>query len=118
MNTNEILLAAALDLNILSPSKSSINKYCIHNLDFARTYDKNIYHKPPIPSKHLAIICCMDARLDVCRILGLKPGEADIIRNGKSIKDISIKMIFVFSYFRWWSYPRCCSFINLQSTII
>jgi carbonic anhydrase len=100
MNTNEIILAAALDLNISSSSKSSINKYCIHNLDFARIYDKNIYQKRAIPSKHLAIICCMDARLDVCRILGLKSGEAHIIRNGKSIKDISIKKRFLFFIFQ------------------
>ena len=36
---------------------------------------------PLPPAKHLAVIACMDARLDVYRILGLKEGEAHVIRN-------------------------------------
>lgn len=34
-----------------------------------------------IPRKHLAILTCMDARLDVNRALGLVAGDAHIIRN-------------------------------------
>jgi len=83
MNTNDILLAATLDSNNLSFSESFIDKCCTNNINFARTYDTNIYRNRAIPSKHLAIICCMDARLDVYRMLGLKPGQAHIIRNGK-----------------------------------
>src|ERR1700739_87267 len=33
------------------------------------------------PSKHVAIVACMDARLDVYRLLGIKEGEAHVIRN-------------------------------------
>ncbi len=83
MTTNDILLAAILDSKNLSSSHSFIDKCCINNIDFARTYDTNIYHNRAIPTKHLAIICCMDARLDVYRMLGLQPGDANIIRNGK-----------------------------------
>jgi carbonic anhydrase len=83
MTTNDILLTATLDSNNLSSSDSFIDKCCTNNIDFARTYDTNIYNSRAIPSKHLAIICCMDARLDVYRMLGLRPGEAHIIRNGK-----------------------------------
>jgi carbonic anhydrase len=83
MNTNDILLAAILDSDTSSSSESFIDQCCIHNINFARTYDENIYHHRAIPSKHLAVICCMDARLDVYRMLGLQPGEAHIIRNGK-----------------------------------
>jgi carbonic anhydrase len=35
----------------------------------------------PRPGRHLAIITCMDARIDVFAILGLHLGEAHVIRN-------------------------------------
>jgi carbonic anhydrase len=37
------------------------------------------------PSKKLAVVACMDARLDVHAILGLKPGEAHVIRNAGGV---------------------------------
>ena len=37
------------------------------------------------PSRHLAILACMDARLIVSKLLGLKAGEAHIIRNAGGI---------------------------------
>ena len=35
----------------------------------------------PRPSRHLAIVTCMDARIDVFAVLGLHLGEAHVIRN-------------------------------------
>src|SRR5436190_8694720 len=35
----------------------------------------------PRPSRHLAVITCMDARIDVFATLGLHLGEAHVIRN-------------------------------------
>ena len=40
---------------------------------------------PLPPSKHLAVVACMDARLDVYRILGLNDGEAHVIRNAGGV---------------------------------
>jgi carbonic anhydrase len=37
------------------------------------------------PSKGVAVIACMDARLDVSAILGLRPGEAQVIRNAGGV---------------------------------
>jgi carbonic anhydrase len=37
------------------------------------------------PSKKLAIVACMDARIDVHRILGLDPGDAHVIRNAGGV---------------------------------
>ncbi len=37
------------------------------------------------PARKLAVLACMDARLDVLRILGLKVGDAHIIRNAGGI---------------------------------
>ncbi len=34
-----------------------------------------------IPSKHVAIVTCMDSRIDIFRIFGLESGEAHIMRN-------------------------------------
>ena len=35
----------------------------------------------PRPGRHLAIVTCMDARIDVFAVLGLHLGEAHVIRN-------------------------------------
>ncbi|MGW5145994.1 beta-class carbonic anhydrase [Rhodococcus koreensis] len=40
---------------------------------------------PLPPSKHVAVLACMDARLDVYRILGLQEGEAHVIRNAGGV---------------------------------
>jgi len=41
------------------------------------------------PVQHLAILTCMDARIDVSALLGLRPGDAHVIRNagGRASKD-------------------------------
>ncbi|KAF9786049.1 carbonic anhydrase [Thelephora terrestris] len=47
------------------------------------------------PAKHLAIVTCMDARIDVVAQLGLKEGDAHIIRNaGGSAKD-SVRSLII-----------------------
>lgn len=38
-----------------------------------------------IPAKHLAIVACMDSRLDMFRIFGLRSGDAHVIRNAGGI---------------------------------
>jgi carbonic anhydrase len=40
---------------------------------------------PMPPSKHVAVVACMDARLHVSSILGLKEGEAHVIRNAGGV---------------------------------
>jgi len=37
---------------------------------------------PRRPAKQLAVLACMDSRLDVFDILGLDPGDAHVVRNG------------------------------------
>lgn len=37
--------------------------------------------RTPVPARHLAILTCMDARLDLFRALGLRIGDAHILRN-------------------------------------
>ena len=51
---------------------------------------------PLPPSAHLAVVACMDARLDVYRILGLEPGQAHVIRNaGGVVTDDEIRSLAI-----------------------
>lgn len=78
MTINDILLSAILNAKDLS----SVDACCIRNYHFAENYDEKIDQYRAMPSKRLIVICCMDGRLDIYRMLGLKPGQALIIRNG------------------------------------
>src|ERR1700712_221362 len=40
---------------------------------------------PLPPARHVAVLACMDARLDVYRALGLAEGEAHVIRNAGGV---------------------------------
>ena len=53
--------------------------------------------KQPIqPSRHVAVVACMDARLDVEDLLGLQTGEAHIIRNaGGVVTDDAIRCLII-----------------------
>src|SRR5579875_190228 len=48
------------------------------NETYARNFALGHLSSPPV--RRLAVVSCMDARLDIPRILGLEPGEAHIIR--------------------------------------
>jgi len=48
------------------------------------------------PSKHVAVVACMDARLDVYRLLGIHEGEAHVIRNaGGVVTDDAIRSLAI-----------------------
>jgi carbonic anhydrase len=51
---------------------------------------------PLPPAKHVAVVACMDARLDVYRALGLHEGDAHVIRNaGGVITDDEIRSLTI-----------------------
>lgn len=51
---------------------------------------------PLPPAKGVAVVACMDARLDVYRILGLAEGEAHVIRNaGGVVTDDEIRSLAI-----------------------
>jgi carbonic anhydrase len=60
-------------------------------------YTETFNGKSPLPpAKHVAVVACMDARLDVYRILGLNEGEAHVIRNaGGVITDDEIRSLAI-----------------------
>ncbi len=51
----------------------------------------------PEPSAlRVAVVACMDARLDVYRVLGLEPGEAHVIRNaGGVVTEDAIRSLLI-----------------------
>ena len=51
---------------------------------------------PMPPARHLAVVACMDARLNVYALLGLAEGEAHVIRNaGGVITDDEIRSLAI-----------------------
>ena len=51
---------------------------------------------PRAPARKLAIVACMDARLDPCGVLGLEEGDAHVIRNaGGVVTDDAIRSLAV-----------------------
>ncbi|MDQ2637669.1 MAG: carbonic anhydrase [Actinomycetota bacterium] len=67
--------------------------YLANNAEYAKTFEGPL---PMPPSKHVAIVACMDARLDVYRTLGISQGEAHTIRNaGGVITDDVIRSLAI-----------------------
>jgi carbonic anhydrase len=54
-----------------------------NNERFARAFDRG--HLPVEPSLRLAIVTCMDSRLDVFAALGLEDGQAHVLRNAGGV---------------------------------
>ena len=50
---------------------------------YADSFDKGDLSLPP--AKHVAVVACMDARLNVYGLLGLAEGDAHVIRNAGGI---------------------------------
>ncbi len=63
-----------------APSVDELRGY---NAEFSASFqDKDLQVQP---LRHLAIVTCMDSRIDTFKILGLKNGEAHIIRNAGGV---------------------------------
>jgi carbonic anhydrase len=55
-------------------------------LSYNAAYAKKFEGPRPLPpSKHVAVVACMDARLDVYRMLGISEGEAHVFRNAGGV---------------------------------
>jgi carbonic anhydrase len=54
-----------------------------NNEHYARSFKKGDLAMPP--SRRVAVLACMDARLDTHEILGLEEGEAHVIRNAGGV---------------------------------
>src|SRR5271163_2325999 len=72
---------------------SATDQYLKNNAAYAAGFSGPL---PLPPSKHVAVVACMDARLNVYAILGLKEGEAHVIRNaGGVITDDEVRSLAI-----------------------
>src|SRR6476620_12423479 len=72
---------------------SVTDEYLKNNEAYASTFAGPL---PMPPSAHVAVVACMDARLNVYGILGLGDGEAHVIRNaGGVITDDEIRSLAI-----------------------
>ena len=66
-----------------------------NNAAYAESFEKGDLPLPP--ARGVAVVACMDARLDVHKILGLEEGDAHVIRNaGGVITDDEIRSLAIF----------------------
>lgn len=61
---------------------SVTDQYLKNNLEFAKSFQGPL---PLPPAKQVAVVACMDARMDVFSILGLQAGDAHVIRNAGGV---------------------------------
>ena len=65
-----------------------------NNAGYVSAFDKGDLPRPP--ARKLAVLACMDARLDPARVLGLDEGDAHVIRNaGGVVTDDTIRSLAV-----------------------
>jgi carbonic anhydrase len=62
---------------------SAVDELLTNNSAFAEGFDRGQLEARP--SRKLAIVACMDCRLDVIAMLGLAPGEAHVLRNAGGV---------------------------------
>lgn len=68
---------------ISSGPVSVIDELLANNAAFTKRHGQR--HLDIRPSRHLAIVACMDSRLDIFAALGLQEGEAHILRNAGGV---------------------------------
>ncbi|KAL6922278.1 hypothetical protein FSHL1_006242 [Fusarium sambucinum] len=71
------LSAPAVLSPVFYPSVTS--EFEAANQKFAATFTQS--HLPGLPRRKVAVVACMDSRLDVEKVLGLDIGDAHVIRN-------------------------------------
>ncbi len=62
---------------------STTDELVENNAAYASHFDRGDLPLPP--AKKLAVLACMDARLDPAKVLGLKEGDAHVIRNAGGV---------------------------------
>ena len=72
---------------------SVTDEYLANNEAYAASFGGPL---PLPPSKRLAVVACMDARLNIYAILGLKEGEAHVIRNaGGAVTEDEVRSLAI-----------------------
>lgn len=67
------------------------------NANYAQEFALDLL--PGRPARHLAVVACMDCRMNVEQMLGLRPGDAHILRNaGGVVTDDMLRSLLVSHY--------------------
>jgi carbonic anhydrase len=61
---------------------SAVDDYARNNEQYALAHAGGA---PGRPSRHIAIVACMDSRMDISPMLGMRDGEAHVIRNAGGV---------------------------------
>src|SRR2546430_11518926 len=73
---------------------SVVQEFRKANDSYASSFSKG--NLPMPPGRHVAVLTCMDARLDPARFLGLEEGDAHVIRNaGGRASDDAIRSLAI-----------------------
>lgn len=73
---------------------SAIDQYLENNAKYAEGFSKGDLPMPP--ANRIAVLACMDARLETGVLLGLQEGEAHVIRNaGGVVTDDAIRSLII-----------------------
>ena len=73
---------------------TAIDDVLTNNASYAAGFNTGIGHAPP--ARNLAVVACMDARLDTHKLLGLEVGDAHVIRNaGGVVSDDVIRSLVI-----------------------
>jgi carbonic anhydrase len=73
---------------------SVTDELLVSNRAYATTFDKGALSS--VPTRKVAILVCMDSRLDPARMLGLEEGDANVIRNaGGVVTDDAIRSLVI-----------------------
>lgn len=62
---------------------SATEEFLAANRRYAQNFDKGDKALPP--AKRVAVVACMDARIETGRLLGLEEGDAHVIRNAGGV---------------------------------
>jgi carbonic anhydrase len=65
------------------PFQPSTDDLLAHNQAYAEAFENGDLQVAP--TRHLAVVACMDSRMDIFAMLGLGNGEAHIIRNAGGV---------------------------------
>jgi carbonic anhydrase len=72
---------------------SVVPEFLSANESYATRFDKGALPLPP--ARKVAVVACMDARLDPARALGLEEGDAHVIRNAGGRAQDAIRSLII-----------------------
>ncbi len=72
---------------------SAVDDYAKNNEAYAQ---RHVGGQSAAPSRHVAVVACMDARLNIPATLGIRDGEAHVLRNaGGTVTDDVVRSLVI-----------------------